>query len=262
MPALQLLLLTVLLVAPTTTRANDLIMLLQARSCPNCKLANADLVHADLSNADLRGAHLQRANLSQARLDGADLSSSDLSFASLQGASLRSTDLRGSRLIGTDLRGTDLTNALLDPNALEESHWIGARGVARGTRSHASLHNAGIEEAQAGRWTKAEQLFNDAIDTDPNQPLSWVARGLTRSEQGKDDLASRDFTYAGQLFADQGEKIKAEQLMEASRRVHNTPEEANIVSGNGAGSALIGGAISTAQALVPFALKVLMPIMP
>ena len=262
MPAPQLLLLTVLLVAPTTTRANDLIMLLQARSCPNCKLANADLVHADLSNANLRGAHLQRANLSQARLDGADLSSSDLSFANLQGASLRSADLRGSRLIGTDLRGTDLTNALLDPNALEESHWIGARGVARGTRSHASLHNAGIEEAQAGRWTKAEQLFNDAIDADPNQPLSWVARGLTRSEQGKDDLASRDFTYAGQLFADQGEKIKAEQLMEASRRVYNTPEEANIVSENGAGSALIGGAISTAQALVPFALKVLMPIIP
>lgn len=261
MPA-RLLVLTVLLGAPLSARSHDLIMLLQARSCPYCKLANADLVHSDLRNANFKGAQLQRANLSQALLDGADLSGSDLSFTSFNGASLRGADLRGSRLIGTDLRGTDLTNALLDPNALKQSHWIGARGVSKGARSHSDLHNAGVEAAKAGRWTQAEKLFNTAIEADPNQPLSWVARGLSRSEQGKTDLASRDFAHAGQLFSDKGETVRAEQLLEASRLVYATPEEQDEINGIGAGSALIGAALSTAQALTAIALEVLMPIVP
>ena len=258
----MLLLLTVLLGAPLTARADDLIMLLEARSCPNCKLADADLVHADLRDADLQGAHMQRANLSMARLDGADLSDSDLRFTSLQGASLRGADLRNSNLVGTDLRNADLTSALLDQHALDQSHWDGARGVTRGARSHAGLHNAGVAAAQAGRWPEAEQLFNAAIKADPNEPLSWVARGLSRGEQSKDDLASRDLAHAGQLFADQGDIVKADQLKEASQRVYEIPNQPGIPSGNGVGSALISGALSAAEALAPIALKALMPMIP
>ena len=262
MPAQLLLLLTVLLGAPLSARADDLIVLLEARSCPKCELTDADLVHADLRNADLNAADLQRANLSQARLDGADLSESDLSFASLQGASLRGADLRKSRLIGTDLRETDLTGALLDQDALEQSHWNGARGITRGTLSHAVLHNAGVDAAQAGRWQEAEQLFNAAIEANPDEPLSWVARGLSRGEQGKDDLASRDLAYAGKLFANQGDEIKADQLIEASQRVFDTKNQPGTSSGNGIGSLLLGGALSTAQVIAPIALKALMPILP
>ena len=69
MPATQLLLLTVLFGAPVSARADDLIVLLEARTCPNCKLADADLVHADLRDAELKAADLKRANLSRARLD-------------------------------------------------------------------------------------------------------------------------------------------------------------------------------------------------
>ena len=239
-----------------------LIQLLQTQECQGCSLAGVDLIHAQLQNADLEGAKLKRANLSQARLEGADLSGSDLSFTNLQGASLRGSDLRKSRLIGTDLRGTDLTNALLDQNALEQAHWTGARGVTKGLRSHAGLHNAGVEAAQAGLWTKAEQLFKAAIDTDPNQPMSWVARGLSRGEQGKVELASNDFAYASRLFADQGETIKADQLLEASQRVYDTPEKPSTLNGNGAGSALITGALSTAKALAAISLRALMPIAP
>ena len=73
MQASLLLALTVLLCAPLTARADDLIVLLQTRSCPHCKLADSDLVHADLRDVDLQGADLQRANLGRAQLDGADL---------------------------------------------------------------------------------------------------------------------------------------------------------------------------------------------
>ena len=241
-----------------------LIQLLRSRQCPDCQLNDVDLTHADLRDADLKGAYLRRANLSQARLDGADLSGSDLSFTSLQGASLRGSDLRNSRLIGTDLRRTDLTGALLDPKALDQSHWDGARGVNQGARSHAGLHNAGVDAAQAERWPEAEQLFTAAIQSNPDEPLSWVARGLSRGEQGKIDLASRDLAYAGKLFSDQGDTIKADQLQEASKLVYDPENEnkAGNTSGNGIGSALLSSALSTAQAIAPIALKALMPIIP
>ena len=240
----------------------DLIQLLGSGQCPACQLNDADLTHADLRDADLKGAHLQRANLSQARLDGADLSGSDLRFTSLQGASLRGADLRNSRLIGTDLRQADLTGALLNPNALDQSHWDGAKGVSQGARSHAGLHNAGVDAALAGRWREAEQLFNAAIKADPDEALSWVARGLSRGEQGKDDLAGRDLAHAGQLFADQGDMVKADQLKEASQRVYELPNQPDTPSGNGVGSVLVSGALSAVQALAPIALKALMPIIP
>ena len=239
-----------------------LIQLLGSRQCPACQLNDVDLTHADLRNANLNSAYLQRANLSQAQLDGADLSGSDLSFTSLKGASLRGTDLRNSRLIGTDLRRTDLTGAQLDPNALDQSHWDGARGVIKGARSHQGLHNAGVDAAQGGRWSEAEQLFNAAIKANPDEPLSWVARGLSRGEQGKDDLASSDLAHAGRLFADQGDKIKADQLKKASQRVYNIPNNPDSSNGNGIGSAFLHGALSAAQAIVPIALKALMPILP
>ena len=196
------------------------------------------------------------------RLDGADLSGSDLSFTSLKGASLRETDLRGSRLSGTDLRGTDLTDARLDRHALEQSHWTGAQGVSKEARSYAILHNAGVEAAQDERWPAAERLFSAAIDADPDEPLSWVARGISRGMQGKNELASSDFNYARSLFADKGDLVKADQLNEAIQRIHDNQNKDGNASRNGIGSALISGAISTVQTIVPFALKALMPAIP
>ena len=244
-----------------TSSAVDLIRVLQERRCPACRLADTDLVHADLRDADLSGAQLQRANLGQARLDGADLSKADLSFTSLRGASLRGADLRGSRLYGTDLRDADLSGALLDNDALEQSNWQGAKGIQTGIRSHAGLHNAGVDAAQQGRWPEAERLFSAAILENPDEPLSWVARGLSRGEQGKNALAAKDLAYAGTLFAASGDRIKADQLKLASQRVYDNPEQ-TTTSGNGLGSALLSGALSAAQALAPIALKALMPIIP
>ena len=239
-----------------------LIRLLETKSCRQCHLADADLMHADLRDATLEGAALQRANLSQARLDGADLRQSDLSFTSLRGASLRGADLRGSKLYGTDLRSADLTGARLDQAALEQSHWSGAKGISEGARSHAGLHNAGVDAALSGRWSTAEQLFSAAIQTNPEEPLSWVARGLSRGEQGKADLAASDLAHAGRLFDQQGDAVKAEQLLQASKKVYAKPDQPGGQSGNGMGSMLLSGAISAAQALAPIAIKALMPMIP
>ena len=263
MPAPLLLLLTLLLGAPLSARADDLIPLLSSKSCPNCKLADVDLVHADLRDSVLTAADLQRANLSRAVLDGADLRDADLRFSSLQGASLRGADLRGAKLNGTDLRQADLSGSQISPGALEQSHWQGAKGINVGIRSHAALHNAGVDAAHAGRWAEAERLFSQAIQDKPEEPFSWVARGLSRGELGLFGDAASDLGHAGRLFEKEGDLVKAEQLKVVSQRVtQEYKEDSPDEQGNGVGSALLSGMLSAIQTLAPIALRALVPNMP
>ncbi len=235
-----------------------LMQLLQTRKCRDCSLQDADLVLADLRDADLRGASLQRANLSQARLDGVQLGGADLSFTSLQGSSLRGADLRGARLEGTDLRRSDLSGALLDPGALSRTHWQQARGLDPALLSYADLHNAGVEAAIAGRHPEAEQLFGDAIRQQPEAAISWVARGISRSEQGKNDVAAQDFTYAAQLYEKGGERQQALDLREAAHLLKQPQGKPR--GGNGMGSQLLGGALAAVQLLAPLAARAFMPV--
>ncbi len=235
----------------------QLIQLLEQRSCKNCKLQDADLVHADLRDAQLNGAQLQRANLSGARLDGADLRGANLSFTSLEGASLQGADLRGSTLEGTDLRRSDLSGARLDPQALSRSHWQQARGVNPSQQSYAELHNAGVAAAQQGRHPEAESFFGEAIRKQPDAAISWVARGITRSEQGNNQLAAQDLNYAASLYRQAGDLGQASELEKASKQLMAPPKQAK--GGNGMGAQLLGGAMAAFQFLAPIAAKALVP---
>ncbi|MBE9173886.1 pentapeptide repeat-containing protein [Cyanobium sp. LEGE 06143] len=238
---------------------DDLLQLLEQRQCPRCNLTGADLVHARLDDVDLRQARLQRANLGQARLDGAQLMGADLSFTTLQGASLRGADLRSARLEGTDLRQADLSGALLDPGALSRAHWQGARGVDHGQLSFGELHNAGVQAAQQSRYPEAEQFFSSAIRQQPAAAVSWVARGITRGEQGKAQLAANDFNYAASLYAAGGEETQAAQLRQAAATISAPPGQPGG-GGNGVGSALVGGTMGALQFLLPLAAKAFMPL--
>ncbi|KEF41727.1 MAG: hypothetical protein ER33_09760 [Cyanobium sp. CACIAM 14] len=247
--------------SPTPASAandGDLIRLLNQRHCPRCRLQDADLVHADLRDADLRGAKLQRANLSQARLDGARLAGADLSFTSLQGASLQGADLRGARLEGTDLRQSDLSGALLDPGALARSYWQEARGVGPAVLSYPELHNAGVTEALAQRFPQAERFFSEAIRLQPEAAISWVARGLARGEQGKNELAAQDLNYAASLYARSGDEQQAQQLTKAAAALLAPGKKGR--QGNGMGGQLLQGAAGFAQAIAPLAMKFLLPL--
>ena len=248
-------------VAGTVARAADgevLIRLLDSKQCANCPLADADLVQADLREADLSGAQLQRANLSGARLDGARLSGADLSFTSLRGASLRGADLRGARLLGSDLRDADLSGALLDPEALSSSHWQGAKGVIPAQQSYADWHNAGVDAAQRGRFPQAEQLFSAAIGRQPEAAISWVARGISRSEQGNTVAAADDFTVAAALYDQQGQPETSAQLQQAALKLADTPKP--VQGGNRLGPQLLGGTAGLLQFLAPLVIKAFVPL--
>lgn len=236
----------------------DVMKLLDQRQCPACRLQDADLVWADLRDANLTGAKLQRANLSQARLDGAVLRGADLRFTSLQGASLRGADLRGAQLLGTDLRQSDLSGAQLDPGALERSHWEGAQGMEPNALSHPALHNAGVAAALGGRQPEAERLFGDALRQSPDAAITWLARGLSRAEQGKHEEARQDLDYAAALYERQGDKEEARRIQAAAKQMGVAP--APKPGGNGMGSALLSGAMGLAQYLAPLALKALVPM--
>ena len=237
----------------------QVVRLLDRHGCPGCALQDADLVHADLRDANLRQAKLQRANLSGAKLDGANLTGADLSFTSLAGASLRGADLRGALLLGTDLREAELTGALLDRNGLAQSHWQQARGLELSQLGYSALHNAGVAEANQGRYPQAEQFFAEAIRQLPDAAISWIARGIARSEQGKTSLAAQDFNYASVLYERMGDPIEAEQLKKASQLLLEDPKAAKK-GGNGVGSQLMGGALAAFQFLAPLAAKALVPL--
>ena len=254
-----LLLLTAAGPGPARASDADLMRLLEKGSCPGCGLQDADLVHANLRDADLRNARLQRANLSQARLDGARLNGADLSGTSLRGASLRGADLRGARLQGTDLRQSDLQGAQLDADALSHSHWEQATGLADQSLSYAQLHNAGVEAAQAGRLPEAERFFGAAIQRQPDAVVSWAARGLSRSELGRQEEAAADLDQAAALLTAQGDLTQAEELRTAAQRLREPEKKPK--GGNGLGGQLITGAAGMAQVLLPLASKFLVPML-
>lgn len=231
----------------------QLVRLLETRRCSGCKLQDADLVHADLRDANLSRAQLQRANLSGARLDGAKLQGADLSFTSLAGASLRGADLRGALLEGTDLRQADLSGAVVDGQALARSHWQRAIGIDRTQQGYAELHNAGVTSASEGRYPEAEQFFGEAIRKVPNAAISWVARGITRTEQGKLQLAAQDFNYAATLYEQAGDTAQSKDLKQASQKLLEPDNKSK--GGNGLGSQLVSGAMAAFQLLAPIAAK-------
>jgi len=232
--------------------------LLDQRRCVGCQLQGADLVQAQLQQADLRRAQLERANLSGAQLDGANLTGANLLHTSLHGASLRGSNLRGASLVGADLREADLTGAVLDPEGLSQAHWQQAKGIQPNALSYAELHNAGTAAAQLGRYPEAEVWFNEAIRRNPHAAISWLARGISRNEQGKSLLAAQDLTYAGQLYGAMGDQPLADELNKASQALTESPKKAK--TGNGAGSALLGGATAAFKVLAPLAIKAFMPM--
>jgi len=235
-----------------------LVQTLDERSCTRCNLQDADLVHADLRDARLQGAQLQRANLSGARLDGADLRHADLSFTSLTGASLEGADLRGATLTGTDFRNSNLSGAQIDPGSLSRSHWHGARGVSGSLHSYAELHNAGVQAALKDQHPEAERWFSEAIKRMPNAAVSWVARGISRAEQGQLLLASQDLRYAGALYAQLGDQEQATALSKAAELLVQPTQRPK--GGNGIGSQLMTGALAAFQLLAPLAAKTMLPM--
>lgn len=245
-------------VVAQATETNDVMRLLENRACASCRLQNADLVHADLRDADLSKAQLQRANLSRAQLDGANLQGADLTFTSLLGASLRGADLRGAQLEGTDLREADLSDALLDRNALARSHWKQAVGVNPSASNYADLHNSGVEAALKGRAREAETYFNQAIQKQPDAAMSWLARGISRAEQDKLELAAADFTYAASLFEQQGNLQIAQQILKGAKDLRKDPD--SKTPGNGWGGELMQSSAEIFQLLAPLAIKYFAPL--
>ena len=240
-----------------THAADDLVKLLDHKRCNACKLHDADLVHADLRDAQLNQAQLQRANLSRARLDGADLRGANLNQATLMGASLRGADLRGAQLNGTDLRDTDLSGATFDADALASTHWKGAVGVTAQASSYAAMHNAGVEAAQQGKLLEAEDFFNKALTKKPDAAVTWLARGITRSEQAQMEAAERDLLYAAQLFETEGDPKLAQDIRQA---VEQQKKSAKGQRGNGWGSQFLSGAAGILQQLAPLAVKYFAPV--
>jgi len=235
----------------------DLMQLLETGDCPGCQLERVDLVHAQLQGSNLKNTNLRDGNLSRADLRRADLRNSNLEFTSLQGANLQGSDLRGARLFGTDLRGADLRGAMLDANQLASSHSEGAEGIPPTALDYASIHNEGVRLAKSGRHPDAEKQFSQAINKRPEAAISWLARGLTRQEQGRNQEAAADLGYAATLYKEAGAKDLAKELQSAAETLKKGKP---TMKGNGLGSQAISGAWKLMQSMAPMALKLVAPM--
>ena len=84
-----------------------------------------------------------------------------------------------------------------------------------------------------------------------------MARGIAREQLGQRQLAIQDFNYASSLYEAEGLIANAEQLQAAAQSLQNKSQKRQ--GGNGIGSALLGGVLSTSKALMPLAMKLFMP---
>ena len=88
--------------------------------------------------------------------------------------------------------------------------------------------------------------------------MSWIARGISRGEQGDEAKAAQDLLHAADLLERQGATEQSEQIRQAVAKLQTDASDGSQ-AGNGLGSALLGGALSTLNALAPLALKTLVP---
>jgi hypothetical protein len=101
-------------------------------------------------------------------------------------------------------------------------------------------------------------LFGEALRQSPEAPITWLARGVSRAEQGKREEAQQDLNYAAVLYAQRGEMEEAKRIQTAARKLGEDP--GRKPAGNGMGGALLTSAVGLAQFLAPLALKALVPM--
>ena len=77
-------------------------------------------------------------------------------------------------------------------------------------------------------------------------------------QQGNETKAAQDLLHAADLLDRQGAPEQSEQIRQVVAKL-KADEGNGSKSGNGLGSALLGGTISTLSALAPLALKTLVP---
>jgi tetratricopeptide (TPR) repeat protein len=179
---------------------NQLSQLLSTKECVKCDLSGTGLVMADLAGAKLSSANLSQANLSQANLSGADLSGADLSGASLYGANLTGANLKGAKFERTDLRSAYLNNANLDSISLENAQIQGTRGLIEYAGTSQQFYRWGMTEAEKGHYQIAIEHYTRALDLDPKQAPSYLARGLAFYKLGREQEATHDGQAAAKLF--------------------------------------------------------------
>ena len=84
--------------------------------------------------------------------------------------------------------------------------------------------------------------------------MSWIARGVSHGQQGDEAKAAQDLLHAAELLDRQGAPEQSEQIRQVVARLQ-AYESNGTKSGNGLGSALLRGAVSTLRALAPLVLK-------
>ncbi len=108
----------------STEVQDNITLLTESKSCPQCNLSGATLNRLDLSGANLEGADLSRAKFYLSNLSGANLRNTNLKEAEFGGADLADADLTGADLTGASLVGAYIVGAKLDGEMVSTKPYI------------------------------------------------------------------------------------------------------------------------------------------
>lgn len=233
--------------------ADHVRQLLAEGVCAQCDLRRAGLVLADLEGADLGGSNLAGANLSRANLAGANLRGANLSGVSLVGANLMGADLKDANLTGADLRDAYVIGAILDGTRMDYTNLQGTIGLPSSAGRFEDFHNWGVAAAKAGRHQEAIEYYNEALSRNPDFPLTYLSRAISR--QNLNDLpgAIADSKTAAELFQAQGNS----QGQEVALNLATVMEESQNPKNRNRGGGFLNTVRNTVQSVTPLLLRFL-----
>jgi tetratricopeptide (TPR) repeat protein len=141
-------------------------------------------------------------------------------FANLEGLALAQTGAQNDAIdaFGRAVRlapassdfQNNLVQALIVARRLQEAENLARRWLPgrrdRGARA-ALVYLLAMALANTGRFAEAEQVLDDALATDPDEPRLLALRGVTRFEQGREAAARADYERALAIRPDAAETL-------------------------------------------------------
>ncbi|MBL4902479.1 pentapeptide repeat-containing protein [Desulfocapsa sp. AH-315-G09] len=178
----------------STEVQNNINILIETRSCPQCDLSGANLSRLDLSGTNLDGANLSRSKLALANLSEANLQNADLREANFSGADLANTDMRGADLTGTIFVGAYMVGTMLDGKMITTTPYASDKI----SDVEESVYVEDIVKSKTPQDPKALNIGmrKDFEETPPVIPAKTIEEKITQETETVDPVESVTFAYA------------------------------------------------------------------
>jgi len=217
----------------------NVLQLLENKSCQGCDLSGAKLERLDLTGVNLAEANLTGAKLNQTKLIRANLRNANLHDADFSGADLAGADLTGASMVGTVIAGANLAGTVLGGDVVV--HSTSSEDVLLGKKEEPA-NNAEpevkdvpdneqqVSAAPLPPKSKQLSIINDAVvepeettqEKKEPEPTASLPLGAT-DKNPQDDSGQAEVSVPSSPMEDQADSAKDEELVIVEEMI--LPEE-------------------------------------